>query len=333
MAPPELARDAPGMDVLHPVVVGLRPVAREDRDPSLAHRLDRRLGQRLDLHPPLLRHERLDDGLAAIADADRVAIGLDLLDQPERLHVLHDPLAALEAVQPGVAARLGRHLAVEADDGLDRQVVAAPDLEVDRIVARRHLDDAGTELGIDGVVRDDLHPDHAVDRGHLERLAHEVLVALVLGMHGQAGVAELRLRPHRAQGDRAVLDVDELVVALLALDLDVRENGLALRAPVDDAVVAVDQPFFPEPHERLPHRAHEPGVHREALARPVARGAETPELADDRAAGLFLPLPGAREVRRRGRAALSSCPRRRAAARRPRARRSPHGRSPAARGC
>src|SRR5262249_5146464 len=136
----------------------------------------------------------------------------------------------------------------------------------------------------------------AVHRGHLERLAHEVLVALVLGMHGQAGVAELRLRTDRAQGDRPVLDVDELVVALLALDLDVREHGLARRAPVDDAVVAVDQPFFPEPHERLAHGMREPRVHREALTRPVTRGAEASKLADDLTARLLLPLPGPREV-------------------------------------
>src|SRR5262249_26968413 len=112
----------------------------------------------------------------------------------------------------------------------------------------------------------------------------------------QPGVAELRLGPHRAERDGTVLDVDELVVALLALDLDVREHGLALRAPVDDAVVAVDQPFFPEPHERLAHRAREPRVHRETLARPVTRGAEASELPDDLAARLFLPLPRAREV-------------------------------------
>src|SRR5262249_30367789 len=203
---------------------------------------------------------------------------------------------ALEAIQSGVTPGLLRHLAVEADDGSDRQVVAASDFEVDRIVARRDLDHARAELRIDGLVGDHLHRNRAVHRGHLERLAHEVLVALVLGMHGQAGVAELRLRPHGAEGDWAVLDVDELVVALLALDLDVREHGLALRAPVDDVVVAVDQPLFPEPHERLAHRAREAGVQGEALARPVARGAQTPELADDLAAGFLLPLPRALEI-------------------------------------
>ena len=115
-------------------------------------------------------------------------------------------------------------------------------------------------------------------------------------MHGQAGVAELRLRSHRPERDRTVLDVDELVVALLALHLDVGQDRLTARAPIDDVVVAVDQPFFPEPDERLPYRAREPGVHGEALTRPVARGAQTSELTDDRAAGLFLPLPGARQI-------------------------------------
>src|SRR4029453_407823 len=158
---------------------------------------------------------------------------------------------------------------------------------------RRHLDHAGAELRIDRFVGDHLHRDRAVDRRNLERLAHEVPVALVLGMDGQTGVAELGFRPYRSETDRTVLDVDELAVALLALHLEVGQHGLAVRAPVDDVVVAVDQPLFPEAHERLPDRARQPGVHREALARPVARGAQASQLANDRAAGLFLPLPGA----------------------------------------
>src|SRR5258705_1020707 len=185
------------MDIANPVVVRLRPVAREVRDPPLAHGLDRRFGQGLDLHPPLLGHERLDDGLTAIADADRVAVGLDLLDQTERLHVLHDPLATLEAVHARVAARFGRHSPVEADDGLDRQVVAAPDLEVDPVVAWSYLDDAGPELGIDGFVGDYLHRDRSVHRRHPAGLAHEVLVALGLGVDLEGRVAELRLRTYR----------------------------------------------------------------------------------------------------------------------------------------
>ena len=37
---------------------------------AVFHRLDRLLGQRLDLHEPLRGDQRLDDGLAALALAD-----------------------------------------------------------------------------------------------------------------------------------------------------------------------------------------------------------------------------------------------------------------------
>ena len=134
-------------------------------------------------------------------------------------------------------------------------------------------------------------------------------------MHGQAGVAELRLRPHGAERQRPVLDVDELGVALLALDLEVGEHGLAARAPVDDVVVAIDQPLVVEAHEHLAHRARQPLVHREALARPVAGGAEPLQLADDRAARLLLPLPDALDELLAAEVVLASCPRRRAGAR------------------
>src|SRR6185503_12789892 len=90
-----------------------------------------------------------------------------------------------------------------------------------------------------------------------------------------------------------VLDVDELGVAILALHLEIGQHGLAARTPVHDVVVAVDQALLPELDERLPHGPRQPGVHGEALARPVAGGAELPELAGDGASGLLLPPPDA----------------------------------------
>src|SRR5205814_10727813 len=116
-------------------------------------------------------------------------------------------------------------------------------------------------------------------------------LALVLGVHGEAGVAELRLRPHGAERKGAILDVDELGVALLTLDFQIGQHGLAARTPVHDVIVAIDEFLFVEPNEDLAHGARETGVHREPLARPVARGAQPLELADDRAARLLLPAP------------------------------------------
>src|SRR5205814_1628915 len=78
-------------------------------------------------------------------------------------------------------------------------------------------------------------------------------MAPVLRVHRQRGVAQLGLGPHGAESERPVLDVDELAVPLLALDLEVGQHRLAPRAPVDDVVALVDQPLFPQAHERLAH--------------------------------------------------------------------------------
>src|SRR5207302_2737659 len=218
---------------------------------------------------------------------------LDAVDEPEHVHVLDDLLPGLEAVQTRVLARGRRHFAVEADDRANRQLVAPTDLEVHGVVAGRDLDDAGAELRVHRRVGDHFHADVAVDGGDVEGLADVLLVAFVLGMDGEAGVAEFGLWPHGAERERTVLDVDELGVALLALDLEVREHRLTTRAPVDDVVVAIDQLLGIQAHEDLAHRARKTRVHREALVRPIAGGAEPLELADDRAAGLLLPAPHA----------------------------------------
>ena len=61
--------------------------------------------------------------------------------------------------------------------------------------------------------------------------------------------------------------------------------------PVDQPLVAIDQPFLVELHEDLDDGARQPLVHGEALARPVAGRAEPFQLIDDDAAGLGLPRP------------------------------------------
>src|SRR6516164_7698761 len=82
----------------------------------------------------------------------------------------------------------------------------------------------------------------------------------------------------------------------MAVDLDllhfqVGDGGEQLGIPVDEPLVLVDEPRAVELNEYLEHRPREPLVHGEALARPVAGGAETFELRGDGAAGLRLPGP------------------------------------------
>src|SRR5690606_2663696 len=196
------------------------------------------------------------------------------------------PVLALE----GAVGGDDRVLVHDRDGG---QVVAAADLEVVRVVRRGHLDRAGPELGVDVLVGDDR--DRAVGQRQLDQLADQVPVALGVRADGDGRVPGHRLGTGRGDGDGvvpvAVLHGDELAVVVLVLDLDVGDRGQAARAPVDDALGAVDQLVVVEPLEDGLDGPGQALVHGEALTRPGDAVAEAAHLAADLATGLVLPLP------------------------------------------
>ena len=162
--------------------------------------------------------------------------------------------------------------------------------------AGRDLHRARALLRVGIFVGDDR--DAAADERQDRELADQVLVALVLGMNGHGHVAEHRLGTRGRHGDEAVghaldgvADVPEVALDLDLLHLEVGDRGLELRVPVHKALVLVDQALLVEVDEDLQHGLRQALVHGEALARPVAGGAEALELAHDGAAGLLLPLP------------------------------------------
>ena len=71
--PPQLARDAPVLQVFHPVVVGVFPVVRHELDAAIAHGVERGLGEfghafvAGQVHEPLVGEVGLDDDAAAVA--------------------------------------------------------------------------------------------------------------------------------------------------------------------------------------------------------------------------------------------------------------------------
>ncbi len=83
----------------------------------------------------------------------------------------------------------------------------------------------------------------------------------------------------------------EVAGLLHVLDLGVGERGGAVRAPVDDAVALVDETLLIHVDKGLAHGLGAGVVHGEALARPVAAGAEGLELLDYPVAELVLPGP------------------------------------------
>ena len=82
MAPPDLARDAPGLDIVHPIEERRLPLRRHEHGLALAHRGDRRLRQRLGVDVPLIGEKRLEHRAGAVAVRHHMRRRLDLVEKP-----------------------------------------------------------------------------------------------------------------------------------------------------------------------------------------------------------------------------------------------------------
>jgi hypothetical protein len=235
---------------------------------------------------------------------DRVGVRLHLLQPARRLQVRDERLARGEAFDAAVLAGVLVERAVRVHDRDDLQAVTLADLEVDRVMAGRHLQRARTGLNAHGGVADDR--DQPAVRRHDRALADQAGVARILRVHGDRRVRGDRLRTRGGDDDvtpdgRAVhlrdrvAHVPERAGLVLVLHFDVGDRGTAVHAPVDEALGAVDQAVAVEVLERRADGLLTLLVHRERLAAPVRGGTQAPVLGGDAVAATAHELPGAVE--------------------------------------
>ena len=298
MAPPQLARDAPVLEVLHPGGVGLRPARGVEGDLAGVDGVERRSLELVDGHKPLLGQPRLQRGVATVAVHDGVVEVLDVIEQAVLVEPLDDGLAALVAVHAGeLTVALDDHRVLIKDIDL-RQVVGLTHGVVVRVMGRGDLDKAGAKVGVDMPILKD--GDLAVDDGELDGLTHKGGLLGVLRGDGNARVTEHGLGT-RGGDDDVVLTVDRLgqrvaqvpqvALLVLVLGLVVRDSGSAIGAPVDDALAAIDQAVVVPIAEDLTHGLGIVLVHGEALVVEVNGAAHALDLLDDDAAVLVGPIP------------------------------------------
>ena len=207
VAPPQLARDAPVLEVLHPGGVGLRPARGVEGDLAGVDGVERRPLELIDGHKPLLGKPRLKRGVATVAVHDGVIEFLDMIEQVMLLKPLNDGLAALLAGHTGeLAVALDDHRVLIEDIDL-RQVVSLTHGVIVGVVCRGDLDEAGAEVGVDMPILKD--GDLTVDDGELDGLTHKGGLLGVLRGDSYARVAEHGLGA-RGGDDDVVLAVDRL---------------------------------------------------------------------------------------------------------------------------
>jgi hypothetical protein len=175
--------------------------------------------------------------------------------------------------------------------------VSVPDFVVVEVVRRRDLHAARAEFLVDVFVGNDRNLAPGKRQAHV--LADEMLVALIVGVHRDRRVAEHCLGSGRrddeipgATRDR-IADVPKVSRLFLRDHFEIAHRREQHRIPVDEAFAAVDQAFFVQPHEDFRDGTRQTFVHREALARPIDRGAHAAQLFRDRVTRLFFPLPHA----------------------------------------
>ncbi len=307
VSPPKLTADAPVLDVLQPVVIDLLEAFGHNADASIAHGCERSLGQRFDLHEPLLGDHRLDDLTAALRARDGGEVRLFLDDQACGLHVSPQVLARLEAVLTLILAAVFVDLRRLIEHRDDRQVVTLGDGVVVRVMSRRDLERARAEIHRHVLVGDD--GNLASQHWHHHLAADELLVALILGVDGHGRIAQDGLGADGRHGDidlrglqdlgglwsKLVFEVIQRGLLLGVFHFEVRDGGLEARRPVDQARAAIDESLFVEAHEGFAHGAAQAVVEGEALALPVAGGAQAADLSRDLVGVLVFPLPGALE--------------------------------------
>jgi hypothetical protein len=282
MPPPQLAADAPVLDVAHPLEIGLRPVVRHEADAARLDRGDGRLGERRDAHVPLVGEPGLEHRATAIAPRHGRGVRLDLLDQARRLEFTDYAAAALVAVEADEAHRdlarrerasgrfATRDAGVAVEDVDQGKVVAAADLVVVEVVPWRDLHAAGAEGGIYVLICDDRHEPSRDRQAHLA--TDQRTVALVVGVYGDRGVAQHGLRSRGRDGEmtaavgKRVAEVPELALLRLGQHLEVRKRRVQHGIPVDETLAAVDEPFLVQAYEHFGHRGRQALVHREPVA-------------------------------------------------------------------
>ena len=297
LAPPELARDAPVLDIFHPVTVGVLVFFGNELDFIFQDGLRRRTGELLHREKPLHRELGLDRYAGTFGITYVIGVVFGFLQQAGRVEILFDLFAQGEALHTGVQPYLVVDRAVVVED-VDRfEPVFFTEHIVVHVVRRSNLQ--GTRAESDVHVR---IADHGYRPAHQRDDDPGVFgqpgVAFVVGIDAEGRIAEDRFGPGRGDDDRAVgafdpvAQVVELAVRLFEHYLFVRKGGLGRRVPIDHAYAPVNQPLFIEVAED-PQDAFGTGfVHREAGALPVARGAQLAQLLQDHAAVFLFPVPG-----------------------------------------
>ena len=294
MTPPQLTGNAPILHVVHPVQIGLGEPVGHKLHFAVFHHANGLFCQRLHLHEPLVRCQRLHVIVAAVAGTHVVCVILHLDQIALLLQIGHNGFPCLVTVHAVVLAAVDDVcVAVENQNLL--QIVAQTHFEVVGVVAGRHLDGAGAESQLHVLVGH--NGNFPADQRQNCGFAHKFCKAFIFGVHGNAAVAQHGFGTGGCHDDvlvrtlDGVTDMPQMAGFLHVLHLGIAQCGGAVGAPVDDALALINQALFVQVAEHFPHGLCAGIVHGKPQTVPVAGAAQCFQLFNDAVAEFVLPSP------------------------------------------
>ena len=141
--------------------------------------------------------------------------------------------------------------------------------------------------------------DKPPDNRQYDIFTNKVFVALIVRMHGNAGIAQHGFGARGGDGNvttpifQRIIEMPKVAIGLALLDFEVGNRRQQARVPINEAFVFVNQPLLIQCHENLEHGFGQAFIHSEALTAPIATCAEAAQLAGNGRAAFFFPLPNA----------------------------------------
>ena len=323
VSPPKLAADAPVLNVLHPVAVGVHIFRWVELDFSLEYWRQGNVSKMLHREEPLLAETRLHSGvLVTLRVTHLVIVVLHLLHQASFLQVDGNLLAHLHSVHTHIQASLFRERAVRVEDVDGLQVMSLTQCVVVHIVSRCHLQTARTKLDVHITVF--YHRNNTIHQRHNHLVASQPLVLRVFRIDTHSRVTHDGLRTrggnhsiialgilmndvallfqcldrHLAAHRSQVLWVSHIIFQMIQVALLItidhllrREHRLCLWIPVHHTETTIDQSLLVEVHKHLQHTLAALRIHREGSSVPVARSTQMTQLLQNDAAVLVRPSP------------------------------------------
>ena len=295
VSPPELTADAPVLDVLHPVGVGLAPACRAEGDVACGDGVRGFLDTGV-LEEPLHGQARLDRHVGALGEAHIVFVFFHVGQQSLAFENLGGLLAGLKAVHP---VELGHVRAVDMtvrrQDVDDRQAMTLSYGEVNLVMGGGDLERAFSKFHIDVFVGD--NGDFRFDQRADYFPADQVGEARVLRVDGYGRVSHDGFRTGRSYSQEFVFSHDFVKNGVhpgalrLHDDFFVREGRQGNGTPVYHAPAPVDEAVLEEVDKDAGDFARVVFIHGEALAFPVTGAAQFFQLVDDDVAMFVFPFP------------------------------------------